>query len=192
MARIAIIQGHPDTGARHYGHALADAYAEGADQGGHEVRRLDVAALDLPIVHSRSEWEGEPPPRVRTIQDTLRWAEHLVLCYPLWLGSMPALLKAFLEQVLRPGFAFCYGESGGGAKRLLRGKSARVVVTMGMPALFYRLYFRAHSLRSLERNILHFCGIAPVRHSLIGLVEGGALRREHWLQRMQTLGHRSR
>ncbi len=40
---------------------------------------------------------------------------------------------------------------------------------MGMPALVYRWYFRAHSVRSLERNILGFVGIAPVNETLIGL-----------------------
>ena len=85
-------------------------------------------------------------------------------------GSMPALLKAFLEQVLRPGFAFGAAERRGMPKKLLAGKSARIVVTMGMPAFFYRLYYRAHSLKSLERNILGFVGIKPVRVTLLGNV----------------------
>jgi putative NADPH-quinone reductase len=46
-------------------------------------------------------------------------------------------------------------------RKLLKGKSARIVVTMGMPTLFYRWYFRVHSLKNLERNILAFCGIRP-------------------------------
>jgi putative NADPH-quinone reductase len=38
--------------------------------------------------------------------------------------------------------------------KFLSYKSARIIVTLGMPTLRYRWYFRAHSLRSLKRNIL--------------------------------------
>jgi putative NADPH-quinone reductase len=84
---------------------------------------------------------------------------------------MPALLKGFLEQVARPGFAFRYEKEGTPfTAKGLKGRSARVVVTMGMPALVYRWYFRAHSVKSLERNILGFVGIAPVHETLVGMV----------------------
>lgn len=190
--RIVIIQGHPDLSRRHYGYALAEAYADGAREAGHEVRRLDVASLGFPILHSRKDWEEKPNDDVLEVQKVIAWSNHIVIFYPLWLGGIPAMLKGFFEQVLRPGFAFSYPENGHRAKKLLRGKSARVVVTMGMPALFYRLYFGAHSLRSLERNILRFCGISPVRWSLIGLVEKNAQRRERWLIRMEDLGYHAR
>ncbi len=71
----------------------------------------------------------------------------------------------------------------------LKGRSARIVVTMGMPTLAYRWYFRAHSLKSLERNILKFAGIAPVRESLFGMVENvSPARRSRWLEQMQDHG----
>jgi len=192
MTRILVIQGHPDRAGGHFGHALAEAYGGSARAAGHDLQELSVAALALPPLGSRSDWEGAPPEPAREAQSAIASAEHIALFYPLWLGTMPAALKAFLEQVLRPGFAFSYPDSGGSPKKMLRGKSARVVVTMGMPALFYRLYFGAHGVRSLERNILRFCGIGPVRRSLIGMVEGGAGRRERWLERMRCYGARAR
>jgi len=190
--RILIIQGHPDPAGGHFDHALADAYAEAAEAAGHEVDRVSVAAPGFDPVASRAQWEGGPAPAVREAQEAIARARHIVIVYPLWLGTMPARLKAFLEQVLRPGFAFSYREGGRMPEKGLRGRSARIVVTMGMPALFYRLYFRAHSLRSLERNILRFCGVSPVRHSLVGLVEGSPRRRERWLETMRALGRRAR
>lgn len=60
-----------------------------------------------------------------------------------------------------------------------------------MPALFYRWYYRAHSLKSLTRNILGFCGIGPVRSSMVGMVENQANRRR-WLRRMEILGRQGR
>lgn len=188
--RITIIQGHPDGQARHFNHVLADEYAKGCEDGGHEVRRIEVARLEFPLLRTNDEFEkGTPPDSIKQAQDAIRWADHLVIFYPLWLGSMPALLKAFLEQVFRPGVAFEYQAQGKMAKKLFTGKSARVVVTMGMPAFVYRWFFLAHSLKSLERNILAFCGVKPTRATLIGQVESmNERQRASWLDEMRGLG----
>lgn len=170
--RILLIQGHPDATQRHLGQVLEDAYASGALAAGHEVRRVQVAALDFPLLRSQQAWaHGELPASLLQAQSDIAWAQHLVLFFPLWLGDMPALLKGFLEQVARPGFAFKAEGGNPFGKKGLAGRSARVVVTMGMPALVYRWYFRAHSVKSLERNILGFVGIAPVHETLIGMVD---------------------
>ncbi|HZP88847.1 MAG TPA: NAD(P)H-dependent oxidoreductase, partial [Burkholderiales bacterium] len=153
--RILLIQGHPDASRPHFCHALEEAYAQGARDAGHEVRRVAVAQLDFPLLRSPQEWEhGSLPSALGEAQANIAWANHLVLFFPLWLGDMPALLKGFLEQVARPGFAFSGEGENPFAHKALAGRSARVVVTMGMPALIYRWYFRAHSIKSLERNIL--------------------------------------
>jgi putative NADPH-quinone reductase len=187
--RILVIQGHPDRAAGHFNAALAERYADAARAGGHEVRMLDVAALDFALLRSRAEWEQADTVSadLRRAQDDIRWAEHLVFFFPLWLGGMPALLKGFLEQVARPGFAFAYRRQGL-PEKLLKGRSARLVVTMGMPSAVYRWFYRAHSIRALERNILGFVGIAPVRETLIGMVEGAPAQRERWLARLAELG----
>lgn len=187
---ITILQGHPDVQNRHFGHALADSYTEGAKAAGHEVRLITVAELEFSLLRSQEDYEsGQAPDTLRQAQEDIAWADHLVIFYPLWLGTMPALLKAFLEQVLRPGFAYRYPEAGKGFEKLLSGKSVRIVVTMGMPAFFYRWYFGAHGLKNLRRNILGFCGFRPIHESLIGMVEGEKPeRRERWLKRMQRLG----
>jgi len=187
---ITIIQGHPDAGARHFGHALADEYAKGAEDGGHEVKRIEVARLDFPFLRTKEDFEkGVPPDQIKHAQEAIGWADHLVVIYPLWLGSMPALLKAFFEQVLRPGFAFEYQQSGGMAKKLLIGKSARIVVTMGMPAFVYRWIFFAHGLKNLKRNTFWFCGIGPVTDTIIGSIEGMTEKqRAAWLDEMRGLG----
>lgn len=112
----------------------------------------------------------------------------MLLIYPLWLGDLPAVLKGFLEQVFRPGFTGENTTKGKLATRPLKGKSARIVVTMGMPAFFYRWFFRAHSLKNLTRNVLGFCGIGPIKTSLIGTVEGSETKRREWLDKMRELG----
>lgn len=185
--RILVIDGHPDPAGDHYCHALSAAYADGARSAGHTVDLLRIAELDFPVLRSPEEWlHGSPPPAIAAAQQRIGAAEHLVIIYPLWLGDVPALLKAFLEQVLRPGFALDQADKGF-PRKLLAGRSARVIVTMGMPGIAYRLYYRAHSLKSLERNILRFVGVAPVETTVIGGV-GDIATREDWLERMRHLG----
>lgn len=189
--RILVIQGHPDRQGAHYGHALAAAYAEGASLAGHEVRTVTVAELEFALLPSRRDFEQQPPSEgIRRAQEDILWAEHLVIFFPLWLGSAPALFKGFLEQVLRPGFGL--GRGLGKLKGSLRGRSARLVVTMGMPAALYRWYFGAAGLKSLKQGALGLCGIRPVRESLIGMVEAGAWHRRRWLRRMRALGLKGR
>ena len=191
--RITIILGHPDPSGNRYGRALARAYAEGAAEGGHEVRLIDIAQLDFPLLQSQEEWNtAAAPESIRQAQETIAWAQHLVIFFPLWLGTMPALLKGFLEQVFRPGFGISKSSGRGMWSKLLTGRSARVVVTMGMPAFIYRWFFRAHALKGLERNILRFCGIAPVAETLIGTVEGDPARRSKWLGKLRSLGREGR
>jgi putative NADPH-quinone reductase len=190
MTRILIVQGHPDATARHFGHALADTYLAGAEAVGHEVRVIDVARLDFPLLRSQAEWtQGTLPASLRPAQEAIRWAQHIVFFFPLWLGDMPALLKGFLEQVARPGFAFDTGTGGAPGQKALGGRSARVVVTMGMPALVYRYVFRAHSVKSLERNILGYVGIAPVHETLIGGVDRlDEPAKARWFKTLRELG----
>ena len=188
IKRIAIIQGHPDPNGAHFGNLLAQAYAIAAEAAGHEVRLIDVAKLGFPFLCNKEDFEhAAPPASIRRAQEIIHWAEHLVIMYPLWLSAMPALLRSFFEQTFRPGFAFAY-VANGMPKKLLVGKSARVVVTMGMPAFVYRWLFGAHGLKSLE-GILAFCGIGPITHSLIGAVESPDGRaRKKWIAKIQEFG----
>lgn len=193
MTRIALINGHPDPAGTSYCHALADAYAAGAAAAGHSLDRIDVAQLDFPLLRNMAEFEkGAPPPDIVRAQEALQAADLWVIVYPLWLGDVPAVLKGFFEQTMRPGFAFKGAAMGPGFARALAGKSARIVITMGMPALAYRFFFGAHSLKSLERNILRFAGIRPIRRTLIGMMgKKSAAQRQKILDKMERLGRKA-
>jgi putative NADPH-quinone reductase len=189
--RVAIVQGHPDPAGNRFCHALADAYAEGAVAAGHEVAQIAVATIDFPILRTQQEFEAGPLPQgLCPARDAIVAAQHLLIVFPLWHGTMPALLKAFIEQVMRPGVALEYRKEGF-PKALLAGRSAHLVVTMGMPALIYRWYFRAHGVRGLERSVLRFSGMKPVRETLLGMVQAvDDKRRQRWLDRMRDAGKR--
>ncbi|MBI1179842.1 MAG: flavodoxin family protein [Alphaproteobacteria bacterium] len=191
LKRIVVVQAHPDRAGHRLCHALGETYAAAAREAGHEVAVIDLAALDVPLLSSQAEFEHQPiPESLRPASESILAADHMVFVFPLWLGTLPALLKAFLEQLLRPGIAFRYRERGM-PERLLKGRSARLIVTMGMPVPVYRLYFGGHGLKVISRSMLGFCGVAPVRETLFGMVEtAGAKTREKWFRKMRALGAR--
>lgn len=193
--RILVIVGHPDPEPKRLCRALAASYAEGARSAGHDVRLIDIATLDFPLLRTMDSFSHQAMPvTLEDASQAIKDAEHIVFVFPLWLGTMPALLKGFLEQVVRPGVAFAYPEPGkaGFPKSLLKGRSARMVVTMGTPAFLYRLWYLGHGLACMRRNILNFVGISPVRETLFGQVDGAADgTRAKWLAQMRALGTRA-
>ena len=191
--RIVIIQGHPDPAGGHLCHPLAEAYAAGARAASHTVEMLTPASLHLPPLTTKAAFEAPPPPEVSAVQETLAGAQHLALVFPLWLSGMPAVLKAFLEQVFRPRFMLLDPTTGWRGARRLKGVSARVVVTMGMPAIAYRWWFGAHGVRALTSGLLGFAGIGPVRTTYLGMAKAATeARRAAWLEAMHRLGSRAR
>ena len=186
---VCILQGHPHGEGKHLCHALADAYADGAKAAGATVRRVDLGKMDIALFRNPAEFVSAPADAIIAAQKAIKASDHLVVIYPLWLGTMPAVVKAFFEQLSRNNFAIEADAKGGWPRQQLKGKSARVIVTMGMPAAAYKLMFGAHGVRGFESSILGMSGIKPIRETLIGGV--GALSRnkaEALLARMRRLG----
>jgi putative NADPH-quinone reductase len=187
---IVIIQGHPDPEGNHFCHALAKAYFKGAESSGHNIKVIDIAQIEFPMLRTQADFvEGEAPEVIKQVQQLIQSAQHLVIIYPLWLGTMPAYLKAFLEQVFRPGFIAIKNTDEKPWERQVSEKTAHIVVTMGMSEIIYRSYFLAHGLKSLEGNILAFSGINAIHETLIGSVESiDDTERKQWLDKMERTG----
>lgn len=90
------------------------------------------------------------------IQEKIRHAKHLIIIYPIWWGTMPAILKGFMDKVMSAGFAFKYVNRR--PQGLLKGKTAAVFITSGSPKIFQYLLGHRYS-RSIKTDILGFCGI---------------------------------
>ena len=170
--RILIIDGHPDPKGSHFVHELAEFYRHGAKEGGHKVRMLRVGEMRFPLLRSaRAYLSGKVPPAIGKAQKSILWADHVVVLYPLWFGTMPAKLKGFIEQVLRPGFAFEERGEGQHPRRLLHGRSARIVVSRGMPSLFDEVDRSPRSIRNVVADVLEICGVKPVGVTVVEGVE---------------------
>jgi putative NADPH-quinone reductase len=189
---ICIVHGHPDPAPGRFTAALCDAYAAAAQEVGHVVSRIDVAGLDVPLLRAPADFLTEPPGPIKDAQAQVLAAEHVVVVFPMWLGGMPAYCRAFFEQLSRAGFALGASEAGW-PKGMLAGRSARVVVTMGMPAAVYRIYFGAHGVRGFERSVLALAGFKPIHETLFGMVEAaGPEGRARMLAKMARLGRLGR
>src|SRR5262245_54775882 len=189
---VLLVLGHPRRDSLCGG--LADAFAAGARQAGVDLRRLDLCDLQFnPNVIARSPRNQLLEPAIHHAVDLVRWADHLVFVFPTWWGTMPALMKGFLDRVLMPGFAFEEHEEGGGWDKLLTGKSAHLLTTMDTPTWVYRWIYKSPGLNSLARATLGFCGIEPVRTTIFGVVkDSDAAARARWLQQARAHGLRLR
>ncbi len=190
---ICIIQGHPHTDHSHFCYALADSYAEGARSADYRVKTIILSEIEIPYLLDPKDFETPPPTLIRDAQAHVKQADHLVVVYPLWLGTMPALVKSFFEQLSRNEFALASSEEGGWPRKMFKGRSARVIVTMGMPALAYRTLFGAHGVKSFETAILGMAGFKPIHDTLIGGV--GSMSKSEYLDhldKMRKLGERGK
>jgi putative NADPH-quinone reductase len=189
--RILVVDGHPDRDPARLCHALARSYVEGARELGHETRLIVLSEADFPMLRAANDFATPPTvPAIVSAQADIQWADHIVFVFPLWVGAAPAFFRAFLEQVARG--EFLAAASAGVPKGKLKGKSARLIVTMGMPALAYRLMFGAHGVKAVMVSALRFCGAAPVRMTLLGAVEtGGASAHQKRLARVRDLGRKA-
>jgi putative NADPH-quinone reductase len=188
---ILIILGHPDSDS--FCAALAGAYRKGAGNTGAEIRELKLGELkyDPVLWKGYNRFQALEPDLVEA-QALISWSSHLVFVYPNWWGSMPALMKGFLDRVFTPGFAFEYRDDSPLWDKLLAGRTAHLMVTMDTPSWFYRWVFHRPGHNQMKRTILGFCGIKVVKISEFSPVKGSSRQqREQWIALANELGSKA-
>lgn len=186
--RILVILGHPSDES--FCGSLAESYIDGARASGNEIQFISLSRLVFdPILHGGYTSKQLLEPDLESAQTAILWAQHLVFVYPTWWGTMPALLKGFIDRVFLPGFAFKYRESSHLWDRLLSGRSAHLIVTMDSPPWYFRWVTRMPGHNQMKRAILGFCGIAPVEISTFGPVKGTTpQKRQGWIAQVRKRG----
>jgi len=129
-----------------YAHPVPDSFnaavharlLSGLREAGHEVRDLDLYRLGFVPAMSEAErrdymTRGTNAVPVAEHLEHLRWAEGLILVYPTWWYSLPAMLKGWLDRVWVPGVAFEVGGRVGLKPLLSRVRRIGVVTTYGSP-----------------------------------------------------------
>lgn len=190
--KIFIFVGNPD--AQSFSSAIAEAYAKGAQEAGHEVRLTKVSEMSFdPILHKGYKAIQEHEPDLVKFQEDVRWAEHFVSVFPVWWSDMPALMKGLVDRVWVPGFAFKFRKGLiPGWHRLLRRRSARIIVTSDShPILLWALF--GGNINNWVRGVLRFSGFAPVRKTWwSGMKKLSPERAQRLLAKAERLGRKGK
>ncbi len=188
--KILIIQGNPDKTS--FCDALAESYKKGALRANADVKEINVREIEFdPFLPFGYKKEVELEQGLIDSQHMIKWADHLVFVYPTWWGTMPALLKGFIDKVFLPGFGFQYRKGSVWWDKLLKGKSARLIVTMDTPPWYFRLFYGRPGHNAMKKLTLEFCGVKPVKIISIGQVKHSKeSKRETWLNNVQKLGEK--
>lgn len=187
--KILVVLGHPD--ATSFCGALAAHYVGGARQAGHDVTLMSLSEMAFdPVLKQGFRGDQSLETDLQMAQQALEAADHSVWIYPNWWGGPPALLKGFVDRTFLPGFAFRYTR-GPLPQKLLKGRSARVIMTLDTPIWWYRYGMGAPGLQVMKKGILQFSGISPVQTTLLGPVRGSKPeQRGLWLEKMTGLGEK--
>jgi NAD(P)H dehydrogenase (quinone) len=154
------------------------------------VIRLDQLIFD-PVLLEGYRVVQPLEPDLQSSQADILWAEHLVFVYPVWWGSIPALMKGFLDRTFLPGFAFKYVPGKKFPRQLLQGRSAHLLLTMDTPPWYFKWAYRAPAIHQMKKTTLEFCGVRPVRTLAVGpVLNSNAAKREDWLNKARRLAAR--
>lgn len=188
--KIFILLGHPDEDS--FNCTLADEYQRGAEASGHEVRRVNIGDMEYdPVLHNGYRLVQNLEPDLVSFQENVRWCDHFVIFYPSWWSTMPALLKGLFDRVWLSGFAYKF-TSNFSWKRLLKGKSATMVVTSDTLPLAQRIIF-GDTTNELRKGILWFAGFSPIRVRKFGYLKhfSGTGRRERLKRKVYNYGRKA-
>lgn len=192
MKKILIINGHPDRESFNFG--LSASYKLGAISSNAEVEELNIRDMNFdPNLHFGYRKRTELEPDLLDAQDKIKWADHLVWIYPVWWGSVPAMMKGFLDRVMLPGFAFNKRKDSLWWDGCLTGKTARLICTLDQPSWYYKWIYRSPSHNAMKKLTLNFVGVRKVKITTIGPIRLSKDRfRAKWLKRVQLLGQKNR
>lgn len=187
MKKIAIIIGNPRK--KSFSQFIAKKCEEGALEAGNKVKVIDLSKIDFyPVRRGGYGEEALLEKDLIEAQKIMKWADKFVIIYPLWMGNVPAILKGFFERTFSKGFAYDISDKGWPTK-LLKEKSAHVIVTMGMPGVFYKFWYGAIDFKILKKGLLGFCGINPIKLTVFGLVDKASdKRRDKFIEQVKKIG----
>lgn len=190
--KILIINGHPDKES--YCFSLADSYKKGANKTSADIKEIVIRDLIFnPNLQFGYRKRTDLEPDLLDAQQKISWANHIVWIYPVWWGSIPAIMKGFIDRVFLPGFAFQKREGSVWWDKLLTGKSARIICTLDQPDWYYRIFNGKPSHSAMKKLTCEFSGIKPVKITSIAPIRlSKESFRINWLNKIEKLGKQNK
>jgi NAD(P)H dehydrogenase (quinone) len=184
--QISVILGHPDKGS--FNHAVAETAVKTLRENGHEVVFHDLYAEGFPPVMTASEVpKGAHLPSIISRHTAeIMAADGIIVVHPNWWGQPPAILKGWVDRVIRPGVAyeFAEGDSGEGVPNgLLKAKAAVVFTTTNTAQEREKAAF-GDPLETIWKNcIFGLCGVSNFYRRNFGIiVTSTPSQRKIWLE----------
>ncbi|GGE54479.1 NAD(P)H-dependent oxidoreductase [Actibacterium pelagium] len=189
--RILVLNGHP--GQTSLSKSLVAAYAEAAIKAGHDVRQHDLGQMSFDLDYGEGGYGSAKPlePDLETFLSDLEWAEHIALSTPLWWGAIPAKLKGLFDRSFLPGRTFDTRNPNliGMPRPMMKGKTARVILTSDTPAILLRLAYGNAVKKFISRQILGFVGIKPTKFTQFSPASHPKdAKVKSWLGQVEKLG----
>ncbi|SMP02512.1 NAD(P)H-dependent oxidoreductase [Shimia sagamensis] len=189
--RIYILNGHP--AAESLTGSVAKSYADAARKAGHQVRLTNLHDLTFDPDYGFGGYVNQKPlePELEQVLADIEWSEHVVVATPMWWGGLPAKLKGLFDRALLPGRTFDTRTTTklGLPAPLLTGRTGRVLLLSDTPGWFFRLMYRNAMIVQIQRQILEFVGIKPVKVTQFnGTSDPKAGSVEKWLKQAAKIG----
>jgi len=188
---ISVILAHPDTASLN--HAIASIVVEQLEKNGHDVSFHDLYAenFDPLLVCEEISKKAVLPEPVKSHCEEIRQADGIIVIHPNWWGQPPAILKGWIDRVIRPGVAyeFLEGDSGEGVPKGLLKAVAAVVFNTSNTLPERELHLFGDPLETIWRNcIFGLCGVDNFyRRTFSTVVTSTESERKQWLEEARTL-----
>ena len=185
--KILVLCGHPDKDT--YSGYMADHYQAGAEDAGHTVMRANIGEINFdPILHKGYKEIQHLEPDLIDLQNKFREADHIVIVYPNWWCTMPAILKGLFDRFWLPGFAFNFNKETKRIEKHLKGKTARVIILSGSHSPFQTWWRFGDFTNEIQYGILEFAGIRTVVSAYGPCEKVDSITREKWLREVERMG----
>ena len=189
--KISVILAHPDPAS--FNHTIAQAAVARLEENSHEIVFHDLYAegFDAMLPAGEIPKDAALPPAIADHCDQIRRADGIVIVHPNWWGMPPAVLKGWIDRVIRPGTAyeFLEGDSGEGVPRgLLAARAALVFNTSNTSEERERGLF-GDPLETIWRNcVFGLCGVGEVHRRMFGVVVTSTEEhRRQWLDEVRKI-----
>lgn len=189
VMKISVILGHPYD--KSLNHAIASEAVDTLNENGHDVRFHDLYMEDFDPVIRDEELitDRSEDVLVRTHCSEIRDADGIIIIHPNWWGQPPAILKGWVDRVLREKVAYRFDENNDGSGLpigLLKAKAAIVFNTSNTPGERENTVF-GDPLEKIWRNcIFDFCGVRNYSRRMFRTIAGSTQeQREAWLREVR-------